>query len=155
MRPPPPTVWRRQDYRAIGACDDHAVLAAIAVRVSAAVHLFLWFDAVREEDVIGAAFMLNAVGGAVIAVLLLGWRHWVPPFLALGFGLSTLSAFVISTTVGLFGVNATWEGWAAWTAAAAEGVAVVTGVLLLLDDNPLRSRCQLQHHTPVGRTNLH
>lgn len=115
----------------------------------------MWFDAVREEDVIGAALMLNAVGGAVIAVLL-GWRHWVPPFLALGFGLSTLSAFVISTTVGLFGVNATWEGWAAWTAtSAAEVVAVVTGVLLLLDDNPLRSRCQLQHHTPVGRTHLH
>lgn len=104
----------------------------------------------REEDVIGAAFMLNAVGGAVIAVLLLRCRHWVPPFLALRFGLSTLSALVISTTVWLFGVNATWEGWAAWTAAA-----VVTGVLLLLDDNPLRSRCQLQHHTPVGRTHLH
>lgn len=130
------------------------VLAAAAVLVSAAVHLILWFDGVREEDVIGPAFMLNAVGGAVIAVLLLGWRHWVPPFLALGFGLSTLSAFVISTTVGLFGVSATWEGWETWTAAVAEVVAVVTGVLLLLDGNPLRSRGQLEHHTPVGRTHL-
>lgn len=130
------------------------VLASAAVLVSAAVHLILWFDGVREEDVIGPAFMLNAVGGVAIAGLLLGWRHWVPPFLAVGFGLSTLSAFVISATVGLFGFSSTWEGWEVWTAAAAEVVAVMTGVLLLLDDNPLRSRGQLEHHTPVGRTHL-
>lgn len=76
-------------------------------------------------------------------------------YLARGFDLSTLSAFLISTTVALFGVNATWEGGAVWTASTEEVVAVVTGVLLPLDDNPLRSRGQLQHHTPVGRTNLH
>lgn len=131
------------------------VLSASAVLVSAAVHLYLWFEGFREVDVIGPAFMLNAVAGAVIAGLLLAWRHWVPPFLALGFGLSTLSAFVISTTVGLFGSTATWAGWAAWTAAGAEVVAVVTGLVLLLGDNPLRSQRQLQHHPPVGRTNLH
>lgn len=131
------------------------VLAATAVLISAAVHLYMWFDGVREDDFLGPAFMLNAVGGAAIGLLLLAWRHWVPPFLALGFGLSTLSAFVISTTVGLFGTTSTWEGWEVWTAAAAEVVAVVTGVLLLLDDNPLRSRGQRQHHTPVGGTHLH
>ena len=54
------------------------VLAAVAVLVSAAVHLYLWLDCARDDDVIGPAFMLNAVGGAVIAVLLLAWRHWVP-----------------------------------------------------------------------------
>ena len=70
------------------------LLAAAAVLVSAAVHLYLWFDGMREADVVGPAFMLNAVGGAVIAVLLVFWRHWIPPFLALGFGLSTLTAFV-------------------------------------------------------------
>jgi hypothetical protein len=130
------------------------VTAAAAVLVSAAIHLFLWFDGVREDDVIGPAFMLNAVGGAVIAVLLLGWRHWVPPLLAVGFGFSTLAAFVISATVGLFGFDSTWEGWEVWTAAAAEVVAIVTGLLLLVQDNPLRSRREPQHHTTVGRTNL-
>ena len=116
------------------------LLAAAAVLVSAAVHLFLWFDGMREADIVGPAFMLNAVGGAVIAGLLIGWRHWIPPFLALGFGLSTLTAFVIAATVGLFGVEQSWTGWAVWTAAAAEIVAIVTGALLLLQDNPLRSR---------------
>jgi hypothetical protein len=130
-------------------------LAAAAVLVSAGVHLYLWFDGVRHQDVIGPAFMLNAVGGAVIGVLLLTWQHWIPAFLALGFGISTLGAFVISTTVGLFGVNAHWEGWATWTAAAAEVVAIVTGALLLSQDNPLRSRRELQHHTTLKSAHLH
>lgn len=116
------------------------LLAATAVLVSAAVHLYLWLDGMRDVDVVGPAFMLNAVGGAVIALLLVVWRHWVPPFLALGFGLSTLTAFVISATVGLFGVQESWTGWAVWTAAVAEVGAIVTGALLLLQDNPLRSR---------------
>jgi len=131
------------------------VTAAIAVLVSAAVHLYMWFDGVRHQDVIGPAFMLNAVGGAVIGVLLLTWRHWVPAFLALGFGLSTLGAFVTSTTVGLFGVHSHWEGWPAWTAATAEVVAIVTGALLLAEANPLRSRVQSEDHTAVGGAHLH
>jgi hypothetical protein len=118
------------------------LLAAAAVLVSAAVHLYLWFDGMREADVVGPAFMLNAVGGAVIALLLVGWRHWIPPFLALGFGLSTLTAFVIAASVGLFGVEQSWTGWAVWTAAGAELVAIVTGAVLLLQDNPLHSRAQ-------------
>ena len=130
------------------------MLAAAAVLVSAAVHLYLWLDGMRSYDVVGPAFLFNAVAGTVIAVLLVTWRHWVPPFLALGFGLSTLGAFVISTTVGLFGVESTWSGWAAWTAAAAEVVAIVTGGLLLLEDNPLRSRRQHQDHATVGGPNL-
>ena len=130
------------------------MLAAAAVLVSAAVHLYLWLDGMRSYDVVGPAFLFNAVAGTVIAVLLVTWRHWVPPFLALGFGLSTLGAFVISTTVGLFGVESTWSGWAAWTAAAVEVVAIVTGGLLLLEDNPLRSRRQHQDHATVGGPNL-
>lgn len=129
-------------------------IAAAAVLISAAIHLILWFDGMREDDIVGPAFMLNAVGGAVIAVLLVTWRHWVPPFLALGFGLSTLAAFVISTRVGLFGVSSTWSGWEAWTAAIVEVVAIVTGALLLLEDNPLRSRREHQHHASVGGAHL-
>ena len=52
------------------------LLAAAAVLVSAAVHLYLWFEGYREVDVIGPAFLLNVVAGAGIAVLLVGWRHW-------------------------------------------------------------------------------
>lgn len=117
-------------------------LAAVSVLVSAAVHLYLWFDFARDDDFLGPSFMLNAVAGVVIAVLLLAWRHWLPAFLALGFGLSTLLAFVLATTVGLFGVTAAWSGWAAWVAAAAEVLAIVAGARLLVASNPLASRTQ-------------
>ena len=121
---------------------DKRVVAAVSVLVSAAVHLYLWLDFARDDDFLGPSFMLNAVGGAVIAVLLLVWRHWVPPFLAVGFGLSTLLAFVLATTVGLFGVTASWTGWAVWVAAVSEVVAAVAGAILLVADNPLRSRVE-------------
>lgn len=126
---------------------------ATAVLVSAAVHLHLWLEGMREADVVGPAFLLNAVGGALIALLLVLWRHWVPPLLALGFGLATLGAFVLAATVGLFGVHESWTGWAVWTAAAAELAAVVAGGLLLAGRR--RSDTQAQHHTPAGRPDLH
>jgi len=118
------------------------VLAAVSVLVSAAVHLYLWLDFAKDDDFLGPSFMLNAVGGAVIAVLLLVWRHWLPVVLALGFGLSTLLAFVLATTVGLFGVTASWTGWAVWVAAAAEVVTIVATARLLAADHPLGSRVQ-------------
>ena len=114
------------------------VLAALSVLVSAAVHLYLWLDFARDDDFLGPSFMLNVVAGAVIAVMLMKWRHWLPAFLAVGFGLSTLLAFVLATTVGLFGVTANWTGWAVWVAAASEVVAAVAGGWLLAADNPLR-----------------
>ena len=48
------------------------ILAAAGALVSGAVHLKLWFDGTRDLDVVGPAFMVNAVAGLVIAVLL---RH--------------------------------------------------------------------------------
>lgn len=117
---------------------DMRALAAASVLVSAAVHLYLWLDFAKDDDVLGPSFMLNAVAGAVIAVLLMVWRHWLPPFLAVGFGLSTLLAFVLATTVGLFGVTASWTGWAVWVAAVSEVVAAMAGARLLAADNPLR-----------------
>ena len=106
------------------------LIAAAAVTVSALLHLKMWFDGVRDQSV-GPAFMLNAIGGVVIAVLLVTWRHWAPPLLAVGFGLSTLGAFTIATTVGLFGVHDHWVGGYVWTAAASEVLALVAGLVAL------------------------
>jgi len=130
------------------------VVAAVAALVSAVVHLRLWFDGVRDQSV-GPAFMVNAAAGLVIAVLLLTWQHWVPALLVVGFGICTLGAFTISTTVGLFGVHDRWVGGYVWTAAVAEVVAIVTGLLLLARENPLRSGGQLEDRTPAGRQHLH
>lgn len=103
-------------------------LGAAAALVSAAVHLYLWFDGVRDQDKIGPLFMVNAVAGAVIAVLLVTWKHWVPLFLLFGFGASTLGAFIISSTAGLFGIHTSWDGWDEYTAATAEIVAMLAAL---------------------------
>lgn len=129
------------------------LVTAAAVLVSAAVHLILWFDGFRDVSV-GPAFMLNAVAGLVIAVLLPTWRHWVPVFLALGFGIATLGAFVISATVGLLGIHEQWTGGYVWTAAIAEVVAILAGAVLLGRENPLRSGAQPQHRVAVRTSDL-
>lgn len=131
------------------------LVTAAAVLVSAAVHLYLWFDVFSGQAVIGPAFLLNAAGGLVIAVLLVRWRHWVPALLALGFGVSTLGAFVVSATVGLFGVHEHWIGWPVWTAAASEVVAIVGGAVLLARTLPVGSRRELQNPSAARRADLH
>ncbi len=132
------------------------IVAALAVLVSALVHFKLYFDWAKDNSLVGPAFMFNAVAGLVIAVLLVTWKHWIPAFLALGFGISTLGAFIISTTPsGLNGVHEHWVGGYVWAAAIAEAVAIVAGALLLLADNPLKSRHQLQDGSPVDSAHLH
>ena len=108
------------------------ILAAAAVLVSAAVHLNLWFDVFRHTHVVGPAFMVNAIGGTIIAILLVTWRHWIPLLLAVGFGAATLGAFIIAATVGLYGVHEHWTGWEVWTAAASEVIAIVAAGTVLV-----------------------
>jgi len=121
------------------------IVTAVAALVSAFVHLKLWLDGMRDVDLVGPAFLFNAVAGLVIAVLLVTWRHWAPGFLAAGFGASTLGAFVLSTTVGLFGVNEQWTGGYVWAAAISEVVCIVGGLLVLREAWPRR-----QADEPVG-----
>jgi hypothetical protein len=116
------------------------VVAAAAVFISAVVHAILWFDGYRDVDVVGPAFMLNAVGGVVIAILLLGWRNWVPLLLAVGFGVATLGAFVLSVTVGLFGFQESLGGVTQWIAAVSEVVAIVAGVAGVRGEGYLAAR---------------
>ena len=67
------------------------LITAAAVLVSAGVHFKLWLD-YKSLDVVGPAFMVNAVAGVVIAVLLVAWKSWLAPLLAVGFGIATLAA---------------------------------------------------------------
>jgi hypothetical protein len=80
---------------------------------------------------VGPLLLLNVISGVLIAGLLLRWRHWLPAFLTLGFGATTLGAFVISATVGLLGVRTSLEGFYAFAAAVAEVVCIVVGAVLL------------------------
>lgn len=131
------------------------VLTAATVLVSGYVHLKLWNDGFRDLHVIGPAFLVNAAAAGVIAVALVAWRHWLPPVLAVGFGASTLGAFVVSATRGLYGVHEVWTGTWVLTAAVSEAAAVLLGtataVLAVL---PRRSAVQPQQGPSVQRAHL-
>jgi hypothetical protein len=107
------------------------VLGAVVV-VSALAHLQVWSQGMRNVAVIGPLFLLQAVAGLVLGVLLVVWRHWLPLLAAIGFGAATLLAFVIATSpVGLFGVHSRWTGAPEWVSAITEAAAVVLGLLAL------------------------
>ena len=125
------------------------IVAAIAVLVSAYVHLREWLDGMRDVHVIGPLFVVNIVAGVVIAVLLLTWKHWLAPFLAVGFGASTLGGFAIATTsAGLFGDHEKWQGNYVWIAAADEVVAIIAGLIAL--SREYRTTPARQHSTVAG-----
>jgi hypothetical protein len=133
------------------------MLVAAAVLVSGAVHLTLWADGVRDIEVIGPLFLLNAVAAVVIAVAVLLWSSWVPLLLAVGFGASTLGAFAISATVGLFGVHERWTGGYVLTANVAELVALVVGSWALYAEGwAMQAGSHLPHRHPgSARRNGH
>ena len=110
-------------------------LAALAVLVAAVVHLVLWTQGYSDISVVGPLFLLNAVGGIVLAVLLVSWWHWLPLIGGIGFGALTLIAFVLSTTVGFYGVSGSFVGTNELIAAAAEVVAVVASTVALLREH--------------------
>src|SRR6478735_5930988 len=122
-------------------------ITAAAVLVSAYVHLKEWFDGFRHVHVIGPLFIVNGVAGIVIAVLLVTWQHWLPAFLAFGFGASTLGGFVIAATWGLYGVHEKWQGGYVWAAAISEVIAMVGGLYLLVQGRrtvaPVRERASV------------
>jgi hypothetical protein len=107
-------------------------LTAAGVLLSADIHLVLYIEGYDQIDVVGPMFLLNAVAGFVIGVLVLAWRHWLPLLAALGFGAATLLAFYLSTTVGFFGVNETLGGTQQVLAAVSEWVAVVGAAAALV-----------------------
>jgi len=126
------------------------IVTAAGVLVSAWVHFKLWHEGFRDLPVVGPAFLLNAVGGLVIGLLLLAWWHWVPPLLAVGFGLSTLGAFITSATVGLYGVHEVWTGTDVTRAWVAEVVAVLGGATLVLLARPWRSLRRSERRAQVA-----
>jgi len=115
------------------------IVTAAAVLLSGAVHLWLWwYDGFRNISWIGPLFLVNAVAGVVIAIAVLAWPHWLPALVAAGFGASTLGAFLLSTTVGLFGIQEVFWGTPQVLAMVSEVVALVGGVALVLRTTGLR-----------------
>ena len=124
------------------------LVAAVAVLVSAAVHFKLWLD-FKSLDFVGPAFLVNAVAGVVIAVLLVAWKSWLAPLLAVCFGVATLVAFTISTTPnGLFEDHEKWAGGRVWISAISEAVAVIAGLYAVTRER--RAAAPVRERTAVG-----
>lgn len=109
-------------------------LTAAAVLLSAVIHLDLWLLGVRTSA-LGPAFLLNAVGGLVVALAVLVWRSALPLLAAMAFGAATLGAYVLSLTVGLAGVRNEWGDPLATAAAVAEAAAVLLALGALVTEH--------------------
>lgn len=131
---PPMTAGRRRAATAARG------LTAASVLLSAVVHLELWAQGMNQVAIIGPAFLVNAVGGLVIALAVLLWWHWLPLLAAVGFGAATLGAFVMSVTVGLFGVREAAGGIPQTLSAVSEVAAVVLAVVALVVERRPRER---------------
>jgi hypothetical protein len=107
------------------------VIAALAVWAAGAVHLYLW-DAqdYRAIPTIGTLFLLNGIAAGLIGLALLATANPLVLLAGIGYAATTLIAFAISATSGLFGWTETWAGSAQEAAGAAELVAL--GLLLAL-----------------------
>jgi hypothetical protein len=98
--------------------------------LSAAVHLDLWdVERFRSVPTIGPLFLLNAVGGVVLGLVLIAWRHWLPALAAAGYGATTVLFFWISVIHGLFGFKEVATGSAQVLAEVAEYAAVAFGLI--------------------------
>lgn len=106
-------------------------LVAAAVLGSAVVHAMLWADGASEIAVIGPLFLLNAVGGLLIALALPIWAHWLPVLGAVGFGLLSLVALLWSAAFGLFGVSEPLNQLPQLISICTEAAAAVLGVWIL------------------------
>ena len=118
-------------------------VTAAGLLLSADVHLFLYVQGFQDIAVVGPLFLLNAVAGFALGLVVLVWRHWLPLLGAIGFSVATLGAFYLSATVGFFAVEETLGGVQQVTAAVAEWVALVGASLALVVERrraPRRSR---------------
>lgn len=105
-------------------------VTAAGLLLSADVHLVLYAEGFRDIPVIGQLFLVNVVAGLALGVGVLLTRHVLVLLGAAGFGVATFGAYLMSRTVGLFGVLETMWGSQAVLAAVAEVVVVVGAVLV-------------------------
>ncbi|SFE56450.1 hypothetical protein [Blastococcus tunisiensis] len=105
------------------------------------IHLGLWNDGYRSIDVIGPAFLLNAVASfGLAALLLVAPRPGVAWVAALGAltAAGTLAGLLLSTTVGLFGFTESTAAALWWESFWVESGAVVVLAALAVLTRPRR-----------------
>jgi len=104
-----PVAARRGDPVALGA----VVAAAILMLCSGLVHIHLWDIAYRHVATLGPLFVVQAVAGLALAVVLLVARVVVVALGCIVLMLGTMVGFVLADTVGIFGFKLpVVTGWA-------------------------------------------
>jgi hypothetical protein len=68
-----------------------------------AIHLHLWSEGYRHLPTNGPLFLVDAIGGFILAAILLVWPRPLAGLLGTGFMAATLGALIVSINVGLFG----------------------------------------------------
>jgi hypothetical protein len=103
------------------------LLGALLLAAMGWIHLDLWWDGYRTIDVIGRAFLLNAIAGFGLAALLLVTPRPLVPWVAVLGALMAAGtlAGLLSTTVGLFGFRESTAAALWWESFWVEVAAVV------------------------------
>jgi hypothetical protein len=89
------------------------------------VHWELWHEGYSTLANVGPAFLIDAIAGGVLALVLLVWPRPLVGLLAAGFVASTILALVISLSVGLFGFQESIHAPHVVQALVLESIAVV------------------------------
>lgn len=101
-------------------------LSALALLAMGGIHLYLVVDG--TGGVLGMLFVLNAIGGLVLAVAVVVLRRrllLLASVLGLLFLAGTLAALVLALTVGLFGIQSSLDYTLAPTTLVVESVGTV------------------------------
>jgi hypothetical protein len=85
------------------------VLGAVALGVSAGIHLHLWMNGYSVIHTIGPLFLIQSIAGFILAAVVVVFRRVLSAVLGLGYMLATITGFLVSVHLGLFGFQDTWS----------------------------------------------
>lgn len=120
------------------------VLSALALLAMGGIHLYLVFDGVG--GVLGFTFVLNAIGGLVLAIAMIAAPRrflLLASLLSLLFMVGTLLALILALTVGLFGITETLDFTLVPTTLVVESI----GTVVLIVTTLLALRMQRASHS--------
>jgi hypothetical protein len=105
------------------------IIVAVAVLLSGLDHIRLWNNGGKHLHIVGPLFLVQGIAAIIVAGLVVFWRHWIAPLLAVALAAGTLIGFAIATLPsGLVGDHEKWVGGTVWVAAITEVVAIIAGL---------------------------
>jgi hypothetical protein len=122
------------------------VAGAALLASSGLIHLYLWADGYRNIATIGPLFLVQGIGGLLLAVALVAYPRVLTAGVAAAYLLATIAGLAVSATSGLFGFMDTLAAPLATTSLIVESV---DAVLLILGGALLSPRTQIGSAGPT------